>query len=153
MPHAVRRKISSGRFHSFFETQNLQDVLFIFICHTAATVLGPNQKWIYNTGVVLRVYACTIKSFARSIYTGNALLPTLFPSIHWDSISAYVLQYVLSANMRCSWQHLTMHYEKSYITVSLAFKTGKIIKVRNEWKNDFTNDKKYINSSMLFHCV
>jgi hypothetical protein len=46
-----------------------------------------------------------------------------------------------------------LYCEKVYITVTLAFKTGKIVQVRDEWKNESTNDKKYIESSMLFHCV
>jgi len=46
-----------------------------------------------------------------------------------------------------------MHCEKAYITLSLVFKTGKIIKLRDEWKYDSTNDKKCIGSSMPFRCV
>ena len=110
-------------------------------------------------GYTIQLFFARARVYARTIICTGNIQETRYcqlffpPSIHWDSIPAYVLQYVLSANLRCSWQPLTMHCEKAYITVSLAFKTGKIIKLRDEWKNVSTNDKKFIGSSMPFHCV
>jgi hypothetical protein len=40
---------------------------------------------------------------------------------------------------------------KANIAVSLAFKTGKIIKVRVEWKNDSTKEEKCVESSIPLH--
>jgi hypothetical protein len=125
LPYAILREISSCRLH--FSSRDPEFaryfVYFHLPCYCYSSGTESERDIQYSS--FLHVYACIIGSFARAIYTGNALLPTLFPSINWSSIPAYVLQYVLSANLRCSWQPLIILCDKACVTVSMSFQTGK----------------------------